>query len=128
MRFLVVLAAFATVAAAPAPRSAPRVSLSPSVQKDVQCFVLFAAAVASAGNAHDDAARAASGLGVMYYLGKLQVGAPGLNLVAAVRQEADAFVDNPRVKDIGATCDAEFQKRGQELVDFGNQLQEPAAK
>lgn len=123
-----VLAAFATVAAASPAGAAPRVPLSPSVQKDVQCFVLFAAAADSAGKAKDEAARAATSMGVMYYLGKLQAGAPGLNLVAAVRQEADGFAGNPHMKDIGAACDDEFQKRGQELVDFGKQLQQPASK
>jgi hypothetical protein len=52
--------------------------------------------------------------------------APTVNLVEAVRQEANAFDGNPHMKDVGNACDAEFQKRGAELIDLGKQLQQTA--
>jgi len=97
--------------------------MTPAVQQDVRCFMLFAAAVDQAGKAKNDQAREATSLAVMYFLGKLTIEAPTLNLVGAVRQEAPTMDGSARAKAVGAACDAEFSKRGQELVDFGQQLQ-----
>ena|SRR5437868_15084631 len=119
-RFIFTLAAVAAVAPA---ESAPPITMSAGVQQDVRCFMLFAAAVDQAGKAKNEQARAATSLAVTYYLGKLTVEAPTLNLVEAVRQEAATMDGSPRAKAVGAACDAEFSKRGQELVDFGQQLQ-----
>jgi hypothetical protein len=100
--------------------------VSAAVQRDVQCFILYSIAVDTAATAKDDKTQAAASLGVMYFVGKLAVEAPGLNLAGAVRQEADTMSGNPRAKEIGANCDIEFMKRAQELRDVGQQLQAPA--
>ena len=63
----------------------------------------------------------------MYFVGKLQAEAPGLDLVTAVREQAQTFENNPRLKEIGAACDAEFHKRGEELIEVGNELQQSGA-
>lgn len=105
------------------PAQSMGISLSAPVKHDVQCFMLYAMGV---DLAKDDKARQAASLGTMYFVGKLQVGAPGLDLAEAVRQEAEAFQTNPNAKDIGTACDAEVQKRGNELIDLGQQLQSTA--
>ncbi|HEX8936799.1 MAG TPA: hypothetical protein VF776_00890 [Sphingomicrobium sp.] len=106
--------------------SAASAPLSDSTQKDVQCFILFAAATDRAATADDGKAKEAATLGIMYYIGKLAVDAPGLNLVDAVRQQASVMEGNSQLKQIGESCDAEFAKRGSELRDVGTQLQKPS--
>ena len=106
--------------------SAASAPLSDSTQKDVQCFILFAAATDRAATADDGKAKEAATLGIMYYIGKLAVDAPGLNLVDAVRQQASVMGGNSQLKQIGESCDAEFAKRGSELRDVGTQLQKPS--
>ena len=120
LRFLSIPAVMAAVTPAEA---APPITMSTAVQQDVRCFMLFAAAVDQAGKAKNEQAREATSLAVTYFLGKLTVEAPTLNLVDAVRQEASTMDGSPRAKAVGAACDAEFSKRGQELVNFGQQLQ-----
>jgi hypothetical protein len=107
-------------ASGPAQSSVP---LSPAVQYDVQCFILYSIAVDTAVKAKDDKTQEAASLGVMYFVGKLTVESPGLNLADAVRQETNGMSGNPRAKEIGAACDAEFAKRAQELLDISQQLQ-----
>jgi hypothetical protein len=119
----VLLAAFTAAAVIAPARSAPPVTLSPSAQKDVQCFILFATAVDDAHTAKDEKVAAATSLAVMYYLGKLAIEAPGLDLVEAVRQEAVTMEGNPHTKDIGAACDVEFSRVGFDLIRVGSQLQ-----
>ena len=118
MRSFYLLAGFAALIAVP-DRPALAVPLSPSVARDVQCFLLYAAA---AGSATDDKAVQAASVGTMYFVGRIDVGAPGLDLVAALRQEADALEGNPKAKDIGESCDSQLAKRGTELIDVGEQL------
>lgn len=117
-RYLSLAAPAILVFTGPAQSMAP--SLSAPVKNDVECFMLYAMGV---DLAKDDQARQAASLGTMYFVGKLQVGAPGLDLAEAVRREAEAIQTNPNAKDIGAACDAEVQKRGKELIDLGQQLQ-----
>jgi hypothetical protein len=120
MRFLMLIAVSAVVSsAAPA-----QLSLSAQVTSDVQCFMLYSVGVATAT---EDKNRTAGTLGVMYFVGKLQAEAPGLDLVTAVREQAQTFENNPRLKEIGAACDAEFHKRGEELLEIGKELQQGPA-
>ena len=123
--FLMLFAALAVAATEPV-QPAAAVALSPAVQNDVQCFILYAMAVDSADKAKNEKTKETAALGMMYYFGKLQVGAPSLNLVDAVRQEAKTMTGNPKTKEIGAGCDTEFTKRGAELINIGGQLQKPA--
>jgi hypothetical protein len=73
--------------------------LSGAVQRDVQCFMLYSIAVDTAVKAKEEKTQEAASLGVMYFVGKLAVESPGLNLADAVRQEADGMTGNPRAKD-----------------------------
>ena len=125
MRHFILLCVAALSAVTPA-RSAPNVPLPEAVQKDVQCFMLFAAATNDAATAKDEKKQAATSLAIMYFIGKLAVAAPGLDLVGAVRQQAVAMQGNPHTREIGVSCDEEFGKRGSELRDVGQQLQNPA--
>ena len=109
-----------SAAAAAAPNTVP-VPMVPAVKQDVQCFLLYAVAV---DTAKDDKEKHGSSLGVMYYFAKLRVEAPTLDLAQAVKQEVTAFETDPKLKETGAACDAEFQKRGQELIDLGTQLEQ----
>jgi hypothetical protein len=121
MRHCILLASLIGLAAAAPAQPAAASSLAPTVKKDVQCFLLYAAA---AGDTKDEKVRQAGGFGTMYYLGKLDVAAPGLNIVEAVRAEAKALEGNPTAKEIGTSCDSEFGKRGAELMKIGEELQE----
>jgi hypothetical protein len=84
--------------------------------------MLYAAA---AGNPKNKEVQAAGGLGMMYYLGRLDVRAPGLDIVRAVRQEAKTLGSPANAKAIGEACDSEAKKRGQQLVQIGSELQKP---
>ena len=124
MRYFSLLAAFTTATTTPAQAAAPT-ALTPAVQQDVRCFMLFAAAVNDAAKANNSKVREATSLAVMYFYGKLAVESPGLNVVDVVRQEAKALEGDPAAKQVGAACDAEFGKRGKELMDVGQRLQQP---
>lgn len=99
-------------------------ALSPDVKRDVQCFVLYSIAVADSAEAKNEIKKQAAGLGVTYFFGKLRVGAPGLKLRETVHAETEALEKDPRVKDIGESCDAEFQERGAELRQLGDDLKD----
>lgn len=105
--------------------AAPPVTMSAAVKRDVQCFVLYSIAVNGAETSRDEKLKQAGSFGMMYFLGKIKVAAPELNFVEAVRQEANAFDSGTKGEEVGTACDAEFQKRGAELVDLGRQLQQP---
>ena len=125
IRQSLLLCAAVLIAAAPF-SSAASVPLSSSTQRDVQCFILFAAATDRAVAANDAKAKEGATLGIMYYIGKLAVDAPGLDLVDAVRKQASTMEGNPHLKEIGEGCDTEFAKRGSELNEMGTKLQKPA--
>ena len=103
-------------AAAPAkPTAAPTGS---PTSKDVQCFILFASAV---GNAKDEATSKSATVGLAYFLGKITRGAPGLNLVDAVKQESKALQSgDPQT--IGKACEQEFNKRMGDVDALGKAL------
>jgi hypothetical protein len=124
MRRIVLWALVPLLAASGSAQSA--LPLSPTVQYDVRCFILYSIAVDTAVKAKDEKTQEAASLGVMYFVGKLTVESPGLNLTDAVRQETNGMSGNPQAKAIGAACDAEFAKRAQELLDISQQLQTAA--
>jgi hypothetical protein len=111
----------AAAAAAAQPTPPPPPLDSDAARQDLRCFVLYAIAV---DEAQDEKVKAGTSLGLMYFFAKIKLEAPALNLAAAIRQEATAMDNDPRLKEEGAACDAEFQKRGDELLDLGQQLQE----
>jgi hypothetical protein len=107
---------FAVSGAAPA----QTVPLSPVAKKDLQCFLLLAAAV---GMAEDRAEKDAGSVGVAYFYGRLQAQAPGLDLVRAARRELAMFDDQAEAEKVGAACDAEVAAFGNALIKFGDDLQ-----
>jgi hypothetical protein len=123
MRRFISSAVFAAALAAPA--GAAPIKMTPAVQKDVQCFLLFAVA---SDQAADDKSKQGTALALTYFMGKLAVSAPGLNLAAAIQQEGEAFKNNTHAKEVGDACDAEFGKVGTQLQSLGSDLQksEPA--
>ncbi len=124
MRSRVISALLALGVVTPAQAAAP-LTLAAPVKHDVQCFVLYSIGVGLADNDKD---KTAAMLGLMYFVGKLRVNAPDLDLQQAIRQEADGFKDNPDLKAIGSGCDDEVQARSSELKALGQQLKsEPAA-
>jgi hypothetical protein len=123
MRRLISLVVLAAATATPA--GAVPIKMTPAVQKDVQCFLLFAVAADQASDAKDDKSQQGTSLALTYFMGKLAVSAPGLNLAAAVRQEGDAFKGNTHAKEVGDACDAEFSKVGTQLQSLGTDLQKP---
>ena len=120
MRYFLTLAGLLLASAAPA-QPVVRVSLSPAVKRDAQCFILYAIGV---GTAKNDSDRNGASIGTMYFYTKLRIGAPDVDLVLALKQESDAIQYDPKIKQIGAECDTELQQRGAELIDLGQKLQE----
>lgn len=112
----------AAAAASPAP-AAPASSIPPAAKQDVQCFVLYSVA---AGNEKDEKKIAGIIAGTWYFLGRIDAKAPGINLEQAMRTQIAALQGNPRTKEIGTACDAQFSRRGADLVTMGQALQKPA--
>lgn len=118
---LLALACFALVSTTAAPAQTP--PLSPVVKKDLQCFLLLAAAV---GMTEDKAKKDAGSIGVAYFYGRLQAQAPGLDLVQAARRELAMFDDEAEAQRTGAACDAEVAAFGDALIKFGDDLRDSA--
>jgi hypothetical protein len=108
-----------TLSATPASATIP---LAAPVQRDLQCFMLYAMAVDHAVEQKDDKVQQGAGLGLIYFLGKLKVEAPALGLADAIRQEAETLVGNPKAKEVGQSCDSEFQTAGAEMRTLGSEL------
>ena len=106
--------------------AAPLVTMSPAVKRDVECFMLYSVAVNDAVSSKNEQIKQAGSFGVMYFFGKVRAMAPDLNFADAVRQVAEGFDADPQREAIGNACDAEFRKRGAELVALGQELQKPA--
>ncbi len=117
---MIALGLFLGAAAAAAPAAAP--ALNSAAQRDVQCFVLYAAAAGS--EEQDEKTRQAGAMGLMYYYGKLQVEIPNLDLEAVIRREAEIMQGNARLEAVGEGCDSEFQKQAGALRDLGGKLQD----
>ena len=100
-------------------------SLSPAISKDVQCFLLFSVGI---DQSKDEEAKQVAATAVTYYLGRLNAAAPDLDIAQAVLDEATALEKNPLAGKIGAACDAEFAKRGEELTRIGKSLEKAAAQ
>jgi hypothetical protein len=121
VHLLAVCAAF--IAASPT-QAAPAPTLSPAVEKEAQCLLLYLAAA----GAKDEKTQPAAVAGSWYFLGKLDVSAPGIDLVTLLRDQTIAMQSNPRAKEIGAACDAELAKRGHDLIGVGSQLEDKPAQ
>ena len=129
MNSLMLLFGAATMAAAPEPTvPVASITLSEPVRHDVQCFMLYAMAVQRAVEAKDPKVKEAGGLGVMYFFTKLKIEAPTLDLVETIKQEAGSMEGNAELKQVGASCDSEFQQQGAALTDLGNRLKQIGAQ
>ena len=123
MKNLLLLISLAAAAAASPAQAAPAKSIAPAVKQDLQCFVLYTVA---AGNEKDEKKVAGIIAGTWYFLGRIDAKAPGIDLEKVMRQEIPAMQADPRTKEIGAACDAQFSKRGADLIAMGQSLQKPA--
>jgi hypothetical protein len=118
MRYRHFIFGLAAAAAAATGNAAPPSSLSPAVKRDLQCFVLYTLA---AGTEKDEKKLTGVIAGTWYFLGRIDAIAPGIDLDSAMHAELAEMHSNPKTKEIGAACDAQFSKRGSDLVDLGNQ-------
>lgn len=128
MRRSALIAAWISLGFATTAQATPSVQMTPATQRDVRCFMLFASAVNDAQKTNNDKLREANGLAVMYYYSKINLEAPSLNLVDAVMQEASWMEGNADVKEVGASCDAEFQKTARQLIDIGEKLKQAGSQ
>ena len=117
MRNRVILALLGLTIPSSAAVRTSAVPLSQSSERDVQCFTL---ALVAAGGEKDPARRQTAVAGVWYFLGRIDSEAPGIDL----KRNADrAFARMRRTRgtmDIAAACDAQFRKRGADLVRLGH--------
>jgi hypothetical protein len=123
MRPILIFAALAAAASATSARAASAPSLSTAVKQDLQCFVLYTIA---AGTETDETKRTGAIAGTWYFLGQIDAVDPGLDLDQAMRAEIVAMQNNPHTKEIGAACDAQFSKRGADLVSLGRNFHKTA--
>jgi hypothetical protein len=123
MRNFLLMTGVAAAVTSMAADAAPATSLTPAVKQDLQCFVLYTIA---AGTEKDEKRLAGAIAGTWYFLGQIDAGAPGLDLEQAMRAEIAGLKGNSHVKEIGASCDAQFSKRGSELMSLGKIFDKPA--
>jgi hypothetical protein len=117
LRYFSILAACAAVVASPVAAQSVQAT-SPAVARDVQCFILYAAAAGSTSGDEQTPGL----LGTAYFIGKLKAEAPDLDLLAAARGAVNSLQTNPQAKAIGASCDDEIAKFGEEMSRVGSQL------
>jgi len=127
MRWFILFALAASTLATSGIALAPS-RLSSTAQRDVQCFLLYASAAGSSESAANANVLQAALLGTSYFAGKVKVGTPGLNLTDYVREEAEALQANPRIKEIGAGCDAEIDAFSTDMRTVSKELQELAPR
>ena len=104
-----------------------------TTERDLWCVAVFAVA---AGNATDDAPREAletrlkvahAGMGLMYFLGRLEGRDPSVVWLDRLRQQlSDATMDDLRAHQ--ASCGALLEAKGRELQEKGKVMQDEGAK
>lgn len=117
MRCVSIIAACGAIVASPV---AAQSGSSADVARDVQCFILYAAA---AGSTSGDE-QVPGLLGTAYFVGKLKAEASGLDLVAAAREGIKSLQSNPDAKSIGSACDKEIAAFSTEMKRVGGELQQ----
>ena len=109
--------------------AAESVVMSPAVQKDVQCFLIFAL---KTGSSKDRTDQLTAGLAETYYLGKVRAEAPAIDLTAAVSDQVSLLAANSaNSKDVRDACVDEFGRALDQVVAIkkrGSQPSAPAAK
>lgn len=96
----------------------PPPAITPAVRADIQCIALFAAL---SGRKELEASKAQTGLGLMYYLGKVDVAAPGLDLGKVLTEEM-ATIGTSDQQQIASRCVKEFEVTGQRLIEAGKRM------
>ena len=98
--------------------AAPTAPLPQSVRNDLQCMAIYAAAAGI-----DDAqSKEVGGLGLVYYLGKVEVAAPGLDVGAALVEEMKQFEEGDASTAAGERCGQDFEATGKRLISLGEVL------
>jgi hypothetical protein len=120
MRLLLLIGGLAAAAVATTGNAAPAPSLSPSMKQDLQCFVLYTVA---AGSEKDEKKLTGAIAGTWYFLGRIDVAAPAIDLDSAMRAEIKEMEGSPRTKEIGSACDARFSRRGSDMINLGKNFQ-----
>jgi hypothetical protein len=113
---LIILAALAASPPRTASAEPPAVALSASAEKDLQCVTL---GLVAAGTEKDQTKLQAAIAAAWYFLGRLDIEAPYLDLKRETSRALGAMNGDPRTRDIGAACDAQFAGRGDVLVKMG---------
>jgi hypothetical protein len=113
---LLLIAAVAASAPASNAEQASRPALSASAEADLKCLTL---AFVAAGTDKDQKRLQSAIAASWYFLGRLDVSAPGLDLDAEANRALAAMKGDPKTKDVGASCDARFSQRGTDLVNLG---------
>jgi len=113
---LLLLAALAASTSTSAYSAEPTPQLSPAAEQDVRCLALVLVAVSME---KDQAKQQGMIAEAWYFAGRLDAEAPGIALKPALTGGLDSIKGNPQAKEIGAACDAAFQKRGDDLKNLG---------
>lgn len=98
---------------------APIPALPQSVQNDLQCMAIYAVAAGSEDNAQ---AKEVGGLGLIYYLGKIEVAAPSLDIAAALMEEMKKLETGDSATEAGERCGRDFEATGKRLIKLGGIL------
>jgi hypothetical protein len=93
-----------------------RSTTSVATERDVQCLTLT---LLASSLEKDQTKQEAIVAETWYFLGRLDVEAPGQDLKRAVNSAFEAVNGNPRAKEIGSACDAQFETRGADLRELG---------
>jgi hypothetical protein len=88
----------------------------PETVKDVRCLV----ALIVLGNSQDPKIRESALIGAQYFLGRIDGRSPGLDLEAAMANEASMI--RAQQKSFLESCGAILTRRGGEVEEIGNRL------
>lgn len=99
--------------------AAPVPALPQSVHNDLQCMAIYAVAAGTQDNAE---AKQVGGLGLVYYLGKVEVAAPSLDIAAALIAEMKQFETGDLATKAGERCGKDFEATGKRLITLGGIL------
>ena len=109
----------ATAAALTTPTTAQvRPPLPETSRGDLQCFIIYSSVL---GTTKDEKIRSAATNGFIYFLGKLDGGAKGIDMFEEVKGEA-LKMQKVEFDKVASSCDLQLNKRGQEVQAIGAAL------
>ncbi|HYM18762.1 MAG TPA: hypothetical protein VEU06_09380 [Micropepsaceae bacterium] len=94
-----------------------------NITADIRCLI----ASLSSGNSNDETVKTAGFLASLYYLGRLDGGAPNLDLESRMIAEIDKMTPED-VRSEAARCGSTMQARGAAFSEIGNHLVERGQK